>query len=83
MRQSRAHISLHSRTKKVLDSIRAPGQSYDGVIQQLIAFYSDDDNRGLILRAGLTQDIREENRPKTKIKKMKVETNKESKRPQL
>jgi len=39
MRQERAHISLNSRTKEALDLIRAPGQSYDGVIQQLIKFW--------------------------------------------
>jgi hypothetical protein len=39
MRQKRAHISLNSRTKDTLDSIRAPGQSYDGVIRQLIKLW--------------------------------------------
>jgi hypothetical protein len=39
MRQERAHISLNSRTKEALDLIRAPGQSYDGVIQQLIKLW--------------------------------------------
>ena len=36
MRQKRAHINLNAQTKDVLDSIRAPGQSYDGIIQELI-----------------------------------------------
>jgi hypothetical protein len=40
MRQERAHISLNSRTKEALDSIRAPGQSYDGIIQQLIRLWN-------------------------------------------
>ena len=36
MRQRRAYINLKARTKDTLDSIRASGQSYDGVIQELI-----------------------------------------------
>lgn len=36
MRQGRAHINLKARTKDILDSIKAPGQSYDGIIQELI-----------------------------------------------
>lgn len=39
MRQERAHINLNSRTKEALDLIRAPGQSYDGIIQQLIKLW--------------------------------------------
>lgn len=29
------HIKLHEKTKKALDAIKHPGQSYDGVIQEL------------------------------------------------
>lgn len=36
MRQRRAHINLKARTKDTLDSIKASGQSYDGIIQELI-----------------------------------------------
>jgi hypothetical protein len=40
MRQERAHISLNSRTRDALDLIKAPGQSYDGIIQQLIRLWN-------------------------------------------
>jgi hypothetical protein len=45
MRQERAHISLNSRTKEALDSIRAPGQSYDGIIQELIAQWNENHSK--------------------------------------
>ena len=35
----RAHISLKPQTWEVLASIRAPGQSFDGIIQQLIILW--------------------------------------------
>jgi len=31
------HISLKQETKNQLDELKAPGQSYDGLLQQLIA----------------------------------------------
>ena len=30
------HIKLHEKTKKALDAIKHPGQSYNGVILELI-----------------------------------------------
>lgn len=36
----RAHISLKPQTKEVLTSIRATGQSFDGIIQQLLEFWT-------------------------------------------
>ena len=42
MRQKRGHISLNSQTKDALDSIKALGQSYDGVIQQLVKLWQQE-----------------------------------------
>ena len=37
----RSSISVSSRTKKDLDSIKHAGQSYDGLIQELIKFWRE------------------------------------------
>ena len=36
----RAHVSLRPQTWEVLASIKAPGQSFDGIIQQLVEFWT-------------------------------------------
>ena len=38
-RQGRATIALSKRTKEVLDEMRHPSQSYDGVIRGLVDFW--------------------------------------------
>jgi len=35
----RSSIAVSQRTKDALDSIKHPGQTYDGVIQELITFW--------------------------------------------
>ena len=57
MRQRRTHISLKIRTKETLDSIRAQGQSYDGIIQELI---------GQWWQNHFPKDVAEENRASRK-----------------
>jgi hypothetical protein len=39
VRQRRGHVSLKAETLDALDSIRALGQSYDGIVQELIALW--------------------------------------------
>ena len=34
--RKRASISVSRETKKLLDSVKRPGQSYDGIIQELL-----------------------------------------------
>ena len=53
MRQRRGHISLNSQTKDTLDSIKAPGQSYDGVIQQLVKLWQQEREQH---KAGVNQN---------------------------
>ena len=38
----RAYISLRPKTKSKLDDIKAEGQSYDGLIQELIKFWKEE-----------------------------------------
>jgi len=45
VRHRRAHINLNAQTKDILDSIRAPGQSYDGIIQELIVLSNKNNQR--------------------------------------
>ena len=35
----RTTVIIHRQTKAILDSIKRPGQSYDGVIQDLLEFW--------------------------------------------
>ena len=46
--QRRAYISVNSRTKENLDSIRAPGQSYDGIVQQLIKLWNEQNKQNKV-----------------------------------
>ncbi len=39
--KGRSSISISGRTKNALDSIKRQGQSYDGLIQELIQFWKD------------------------------------------
>ena len=39
--RKRDSISISKETKMVLDSIKRPGQSYDGVIQELVILWKD------------------------------------------
>lgn len=45
MRQRRGHVSLRAETLDTLDSIRALGQSYDGIVQELIAMWRKNNAR--------------------------------------
>lgn len=38
----RTTVMIHRQTKAVLDSIRHPGQSYEGVIEELIKFWKKE-----------------------------------------
>jgi len=38
----RTTLMIHRQTKAVLDGIRHPGQSYEGVIQDLIKFWKKE-----------------------------------------
>ena len=38
---SRSSLSLSQTTKDGLDSIRHPGQSYDGLMQELVRFWKE------------------------------------------
>ena len=37
--KKRASVSLSRETKEFLDSIKRPGQSYDGVIRELVMYW--------------------------------------------
>jgi len=41
IRERRSCIAVRQQTKDDLDSIKHPGQSYDGVIQDLIRFWNE------------------------------------------
>jgi hypothetical protein len=43
MRQKRAHVSLRAETLDALNSIRALGQSYDGIVRELIRLWHKND----------------------------------------
>ena len=45
--QRRARISLNSLTEEALNWIRAPGQNYDGIIQQLIKLWNEQNKQNL------------------------------------
>jgi len=47
--KKRGYISLNTKTKEILDSIRAPGQSYDGIIQQLIRLYDEVNKQYIVI----------------------------------
>jgi len=38
-------IAISQRTKDALDSIKHPGQSYDGVIQELLKFVKEEGSK--------------------------------------
>ena len=42
VRQVRLCMGVRRQTKDSLDSIKHPGQSYDGVIQELIKFWEEE-----------------------------------------
>jgi hypothetical protein len=39
MGRERGYININSQTKDALKSLKAPGQSYDGVIRQLVELW--------------------------------------------
>ena len=41
--RKRDSISISKETKAVLDSIKRPGQSYDGVIQELVMIWESQE----------------------------------------
>ena len=41
--RKRDSISISKETKMVLDSIKRPGQSYDGVIQELVMHWKNQE----------------------------------------
>ena len=40
-KRKRASMNVSQRTKDTLDSIKHPGQSYDGLLQELIKFWKE------------------------------------------
>ena len=43
--RKRDSVSISKETKAVLDSIKRPGQSYDGVIQELVMLWKDQEGK--------------------------------------
>ena len=37
----RSHLSISKQTKNDLDSIKHPGQSYDGLLKELVKFWEE------------------------------------------
>ena len=48
--EERSTIGLSRRTKQALDSIKHPGQTYEGLIQELIMFWKENKNEYWIRR---------------------------------
>ncbi len=42
VRERRSCIAVRQQTKNALDSVKHPGQSYDGVIQEVIKFWKKE-----------------------------------------
>jgi len=43
--RKRDSVSISKETKAVLDSIKRPGQSYDGVIQELVILWKNQEEK--------------------------------------
>lgn len=41
MKKERAGLNITLEAKLELDSVKSPGQSYDGIIQELVKFYKE------------------------------------------
>ena len=44
-KSKRITIAISQQTKDALDSVKHPGQTYDGVIQELVKFWEDKEQR--------------------------------------
>lgn len=44
--RKRASVSISKETKGFLDSIKRPGQSYDGVIRELVTYWKRNKETG-------------------------------------